>query len=85
MATQYDKPSQALSSLVQTTGLSSQGSKGWLFIKNNPERPCFDLRNDAKEEHFSDELVEFLVLVQVVQHYAKTVTHGFDWQRMSGD
>jgi hypothetical protein len=28
MATQYDKPSQALSSLEQTTGLSAQGSKG---------------------------------------------------------
>jgi hypothetical protein len=68
MTTQYDQPSHALSSLVQTTGLSSHGSKGWLFIENNPARPCFcpcTLRSNAKEEHFSHDMVKFLV-----QHYA---------------
>jgi hypothetical protein len=36
MTTNYDQPSQSLSSLVQTTGLSPQASKGWLYIKNSP-------------------------------------------------
>jgi hypothetical protein len=48
---------------VQTTGLSLQGSKGWLFVKTNPAQPCFDLMH-AKEEHFSTEMIEYLV-----QHY----------------
>jgi hypothetical protein len=67
MTTNYDQPSQSLSFQVQTTGLSPQGSKGWLFIENNPARPCFcacALWSNAKEEHFSYEMVEFLV-----QHY----------------
>ncbi len=68
MTTNYDQPSQSLSSLVQTTGLSPQASKGWLYIENNPAQPCFcpcAFRSNAKEEHFSLEMLEFLV-----QHYA---------------
>jgi hypothetical protein len=68
MTTNYDQPSQSLSSLVQTTGLSPQASKGWLYIKNNPAQPCFcpcAFRSNAKEEPFSLEMLEFLV-----QHYA---------------
>jgi hypothetical protein len=69
MATPYDQPSLASSSLVQTTGLSPQASKGWLFILNNPARPCFSIGAHwkcAKEEHFSEEMVQFLV-----QHYMR--------------
>jgi hypothetical protein len=68
MTTNYDQSSQSLSSLVQTTGLSPQASKGWLYIENNPSQPCFcpcAFRSYAKEEHFSLEMLEFLV-----QHYA---------------
>jgi hypothetical protein len=68
MATPYDQPSLTSSSLVQTTGLSPQASKGWLFILNNPARPCFSIGAHwkcAKEEHFSEEMVQFLV-----EHYA---------------
>ena len=66
MATHYDKPLHVSSSLVQTTGLSSQGSKGWLFVDTNafPAVPCFDLMY-SKADHFSDEMVDFLV-----EHYA---------------
>jgi hypothetical protein len=67
MITNYGQPSQSLSSLVQTTGLSPQASKGWLYIENNPAQPCFcpcAFRSNAKEEHFSLEMLEFLV-----QHY----------------
>jgi hypothetical protein len=68
MATPYDQPPLASSSLAHTTGLSPQASKGWLFILNNPARPCFSIGAHwkcAKEEHFSEEMVHFLV-----QHYA---------------
>jgi hypothetical protein len=67
MTTNYDQPSQSLSSLVQTTGLSPQASKGLLYIENNPAQPCFcpcALGSNAKEGHFSLEMLEFLV-----QHY----------------
>jgi hypothetical protein len=68
MPTNYDQPSQSLSSVVQTTELSPQASKGWLYIENNAAQPCFcpcAFRSNAKEEHFSLEMLEFLV-----QHYA---------------
>ena len=66
MTCQYDRllPS---SSLVQLPGLSSQGSKGWLFVKKYdllPSTGSLDLVN-TKKEHFSEEMVECLV-----QHYA---------------
>jgi hypothetical protein len=68
MTTNFDQPSQFLSSLVRTTGLSPQASKGWLYIENNPAQSYFcrcALWSNAKEEHFSLEMLEFLV-----QHYA---------------
>jgi hypothetical protein len=43
MTTNYDQPSQSLSSLVQTTGLSPQASKGCLYIENNPPNLVFAL------------------------------------------
>jgi hypothetical protein len=54
--------------MVPTTSLSSQGSKGCLFvetnafstIQSNPATPCHDLMH-LKEEHFSPEMVKFLV------------------------
>jgi hypothetical protein len=30
------------------------------IYRNNPARPCFGLR-DAKEEHFSDEMVKYIM------------------------
>jgi hypothetical protein len=69
MTTNYDQPSQSLSSLVQKTGLSPQASKGWLYIKNNPAQSCFSpcaFRSNAKEEHFGLEMLE----IYLVQHYA---------------
>ena len=75
MATHYDQSSQVTSPLVPSIGLSSQGSKGWLFVdtnafptlENNPPMPCFDRMNsnDSNEDHFNDDMVDFLV-----QHYA---------------
>ena len=74
MTSQYGQTSQeALSSLAhQTTGLSSQGAKGWLFVDthddqtldNSSATPCFDLRYTRKD-FFSNEMVQFLV-----GHYA---------------
>jgi hypothetical protein len=52
MSSKYGKTSQeTLSSLGQSTGLSSQGAKGWLFVDTHddqildhlPTTPCFDL------------------------------------------
>jgi hypothetical protein len=67
MSSQYGQSSHlALSSLVQTTGLSSEGAKGWLFVDtqddqtldNHPTTPCFDLVY-TKRELFSKEMVHF--------------------------
>jgi hypothetical protein len=44
---------------MQTTGLSKQGSKGWLFVNQNPAQACFDLMN-VKEDHFSPQMVDYL-------------------------
>ncbi len=66
MATPYDQHPLASSSLVQIfTGVSLQASKGWLTIESNPARPYFGGWKSATEEHFSAEMVDFLV-----QHYA---------------
>jgi hypothetical protein len=55
-----------LSSLVQIfTGVSLQASKGWLTIESNPAQPYFGRWNSANKDHFSAEMVNFLV-----QHYA---------------
>ena len=72
MSSQYGPTShQALSSLVQSTGLSSQGAKGWLYVDTHgdlPATPVFDLTY-AKKELFSKDMVQFLV-----EHYAAMPT-----------
>jgi hypothetical protein len=56
---------------MQTTGLSTQGSKGWLFVERNPARAYFDLMH-AKENHFSPEMVDYLV-----HHFAALTASQF--------
>jgi hypothetical protein len=73
MSCKYGKTSQEmLSSLGQSTSLSSQGAKGRLFVDTHddqisvhlPATPCFDLVH-TKKELFSGEMIQFLV-----HHYA---------------
>jgi hypothetical protein len=73
MLSKHGKTShKMLSSLGQSTGLSSQGAKGRLFVDTHgyelsgliPTTPCFDLFH-TKKELFSVEMIQFLV-----HHYA---------------
>jgi hypothetical protein len=73
MSTKYGTISkETLSSLEQSTKLSSQGAKGWLFVDihnhkktfTHPATPCFDLLY-TKKELFSSNMVQLLV-----HHYA---------------
>jgi hypothetical protein len=73
MSSKYGKTlHEMLSSLGQSTGLSSQGAKGRLFVDTHgyqlsdliPATPCFDLFH-TKKELFSVEMIQFLI-----HHYA---------------
>jgi hypothetical protein len=73
MSSKYGNTShKMLSSLGQSTVLSSQGAKGRLFVDTHgyqlsdllPATPCFDLFH-TKKELFSVEMIQFLI-----HHYA---------------
>jgi hypothetical protein len=73
MPSKYGKTShEMLSSLGHSTGLSSQGAKGRLFVDTHgyqlsdllPATPCFDLFH-TKKELFSVKMIQFLI-----HHYA---------------
>jgi hypothetical protein len=59
--------SKSSSCAVETSGMSSQAAKGWLFVDkhdNLPATPCFDMYQ-TKEDFFNKDMVKFLV-----NHYA---------------